>query len=130
MLTVSTFMARCRTLGRGNYSSGDADDVHEQRRAMTGLFQRAVDRGGDAVALTIDGAPVAAQRGDLLMTAILLHRPALRRFEFGTGFRAGFCFMAACQDCWLRLADGRRVRACTTLVEPGMAVLVEGDGPG
>ena len=97
---------------------------------MTGLFQRAVDRGGDAVALTIDGAPVAAQRGDLLMTAVLLHRPALRRFEFGTGFRAGFCFMAACQDCWLRLADGRRVRACTTLVEPGMAVLVEGDGPG
>jgi hypothetical protein len=30
----------------------------------------------------------------------------------------------------VRLADGRRVRACSTVVEPGMAVLIEGAGPG
>lgn len=97
---------------------------------MTGLFRRAIDRGGDPVALTIDGEPVAAQQGDLLMTAVLLHRGALRRFEFGPGSRAGFCFMAACQDCWVQLADGRRVRACSTPVEQGMAVIIEGGGPG
>jgi len=97
---------------------------------MAGLFQRVIERAASPVALTIDGERVEAQEGDLLITAVLLHRPALRRFEFGAAARAGFCLMAACQDCWVRLADGRRVRACTTLVEPGMAVVVEGGGPG
>ena len=97
---------------------------------MAGLLQRAVERTGPKVDFTIDGEPVEARAGDLLITAVLLHRTSLRRFEFGPGSRAGFCWMGACQDCWLRLADGRRVRACSTTVEPGMAVLVEGDGPG
>ena len=97
---------------------------------MAGLFQRTVNRAGAEVSLTIDGERAQAQEGDLLMTAVLLHRAALRRFEFGPGLRAGFCLMAACQDCWVRLADGRRLRACSTLVEPGMAVIIEGDGPG
>ena len=97
---------------------------------MAGLLQRAIDRSAPAVALTIDGEPVQARAGDLLITAVLLHRTALRRFEFGPGARAGFCWMGACQDCWVRLADGRRVRACSTTVEPGMAVLVEGDRAG
>ena len=43
---------------------------------MAGLFQRAIDRGGAPVAFTIDGAPSEAQQGDLLITAILLHRTA------------------------------------------------------
>jgi predicted molibdopterin-dependent oxidoreductase YjgC len=97
---------------------------------MAGLFQRTVDRAAAEVPFTIDGEPVQARQGDLLITAILLHRTALRRFEFGAGFRAGFCLMAACQDCWVRLADRRRLRACSTAVEPGMAVLIEGDGAG
>jgi D-hydroxyproline dehydrogenase subunit gamma len=97
---------------------------------MAGLLRRAIERAGSPVAITIDGERVHAQAGDLLITAVLLHRTALRRFEFGPGARAGFCWMGACQDCWVRLADGRRVRACTTPVEPGMAVLVEGGGPG
>jgi len=95
---------------------------------MAGLFQRTTRRTGANVALTIDGAPVEAQAGDLLITAILPHRSSLRRFEFGDTHRAGFCMMAACQDCWVRLADGRLVRACSTLVAPGMAVLVDRDG--
>ena len=37
--------------------------------------------------------------------------------------RAGFCLMGACQDCWVWLADGPRVRACTTPVAEGMHVL-------
>ena len=97
---------------------------------MAGLFQRTTERSGATVALTIDGEAVEAQAGDLLITAILLHRPSLRRFEFGATQRAGFCMMAACQDCWVRLADGRRVRACSTLVAPGMAVIIDGDGVG
>jgi predicted molibdopterin-dependent oxidoreductase YjgC len=92
----------------------------------TGLFHRLVPRDGAVIPFTIDGAPAEARKGDLLLTAILLHRSALRRFEFGDAGRAGFCLMAACQDCWVNLADGRRLRACTTLVEPGMAVAIDG----
>jgi len=92
---------------------------------MAGLLRRAVERRSADVPITIDGVSVRAKEGDLLITAVLLHRSSLRKFEFGPGDRAGFCWMGACQDCWVALADGRRVRACTTLVEPGMAVLVE-----
>jgi hypothetical protein len=114
----------------GNYSSRIAGEVLERMR-MAGLYQRVADRGAGAeVAFTIDREPALAQRGDLLITAILLHRDALRRFEFGDALRAGFCMMAACQDCWVRLGDGRRVRACSTLVEPGMAVIIQGDDAG
>lgn len=94
--------------------------------SQTGLFHRLVAREGAPVPFTIDGEPAEAREGDLLLTAILLHRPALRRFEFGDAARAGFCLMAACQDCWVNLADGRRLRACTTPVERGMAVVIDG----
>lgn len=95
---------------------------------MSGLFQRLVQRPGPTIPFTIDGVPAEARAGDLLIGAMLLHRRALRRFEFGPGERAGYCLMGACQDCWVTLADGRRVRACTTLVEPGMAVVTGGVG--
>jgi hypothetical protein len=95
---------------------------------VSGLFQRLAPRLGAAIPFTIDGMPAEARAGDLLLGAILLHRRALRRFEFGPGERAGYCLMGACQDCWIGLADGRRVRACTTLVEPGMAVVTGGVG--
>lgn len=88
-----------------------------------GLFHRMVPRAARPVAFTIDGEAVEAREGDLLITAILLNRPALRRFEFGDEMRAGFCLMGGCQDCWVDLADGRRLRACTTPVADGMAVV-------
>lgn len=96
---------------------------------MSGLFVRLKPRAGPPVSFTIDGVPAEAEAGDLVLSAILLHRPALRRFEFGPEDRAGFCLMGACQDCWVRLADGRRLRACTAPVEPGMAILT-GTGGG
>jgi predicted molibdopterin-dependent oxidoreductase YjgC len=94
--------------------------------SQTGQFHRLVPRNSAPIPFTIDGAPAEAREGDLLLTAILLHRASLRRFEFGDADRAGFCLMAACQDCWVSFADGRRMRACTTLVEPGMAIIVDG----
>jgi predicted molibdopterin-dependent oxidoreductase YjgC len=94
--------------------------------SQAGLFRRLVARSGAPISFTIDGEPAEAREGDLLLTAILLHRPVLRRFEFGEADRAGFCLMAACQDCWVSLADGRRMRACTTPIESGMAVVIGG----
>lgn len=90
------------------------------------LFHRLARRDGRRIDFTIDGAPAVAIAGDLLITAILTNRSDLRRFEFAEATRAGYCLMGGCQDCWVDLADGRRLRACSTPVEPGMAVLVEG----
>lgn len=88
----------------------------------TGQFIRVAEHDRRPIALTIDGAPVTALQGDTLLTAMLIHGRRLRDSEFGDGPRAGFCLMGACQDCWVALDDGRRLRACATLAADGMAV--------
>ncbi len=80
------------------------------------------DRPG--VTIFHDGRPLAALAGDTLLTALLCNGVALRRNEFDGGLRAGFCNMGACQDCWVVLEDGSRIRACTTEVHDGMRVCV------
>lgn len=96
------------------------------RPAPAPLFHRLDGRRGETIDFTIDGVPARAMTGDLVITAILANRGDLRRFEFADAMRSGFCLMGGCQDCWVDLADGRRIRSCSTLVEPGMAILVEG----
>ncbi|WP_376096166.1 (2Fe-2S)-binding protein [Roseomonas sp. CCTCC AB2023176] len=84
---------------------------------------RLLDQDRPALTFTVDGAPVAAKRGDTLLTAILAGGLGhLRTSEFGDGPRAGFCLMGACQDCWMRVDGLGTRRACTTLAEDGMAV--------
>ena len=96
------------------------DQVRE--RVAKGQFVRVVSRRGTALLLTIDGQPVAATEGDSLLAVLLLNGKVVRHLEFGGEPRAGFCLMGACQDCWVWLGDGERVRACTTLAAEGMAV--------
>ena len=91
-----------------------------------GQFIRVAETGRQAIAITVDGAAVAALAGDTIATALLVQGHRLRDSEFGDGPRAGFCLMGACQDCWVTLGGGgggfRRVRACTTLVANGMTI--------
>ena len=87
-----------------------------------GRFLRLAEAGRRPIALFIGGERIQALEGDSLLTALLLARGSLRHSEFGDGARAGFCLMGACQDCWVTLDDGRRLRACTTLAEDGMAL--------
>lgn len=83
---------------------------------------RLLDQQREALAFTVDGEAVAAKHGDTLLTAMLAAGlDHVRTSEFGDGGRAGFCWMGACQDCWV-VVEGRVVRACTTLVQPGMQV--------
>jgi predicted molibdopterin-dependent oxidoreductase YjgC len=89
---------------------------------MTARFRRLTETDRPRVSLTIDGAAITALEGDSLMVAILTSGDALRDSEFGDGRRAGFCLMAACQDCWVWTASGDRLRACSTPVQPGMAI--------
>lgn len=81
------------------------------------------DASRPTITLRLDGAPIAAQRGDTLLTALLAGGAGhLRESEFGDGPRAGFCLMGACQDCWVVVEGVGRVRACATLAEDGMEV--------
>ena len=92
---------------------------------MEPRFVRLAERDRAAVAIRIDGAQVEALAGDTLLVALLTHGRRVRDSEFDAGPRAGFCLMGACQDCWVWLADGARVRACTTPVAEGMQVLTQ-----
>jgi predicted molibdopterin-dependent oxidoreductase YjgC len=93
---------------------------------MNGRLVRAVAPAGPPVRIRVDGTEVTAYAGESVLVAVLTARNALRRHEFSDEARAGFCLMGACQDCWVWLADGRRVRACTTIIAEGMHVVTAG----
>ena len=76
----------------------------------------------ETVEFELNGLRCSALEGDTVLTAVLTNAAKLRESELGGTARAGFCLMGACQDCWVQLADGERLRACTTFVEPGMRV--------
>jgi len=88
-----------------------------------GRIVRLAERDRSVVHFFIDGEMRGALAGDTVLTAMLASGQALRKSEFGPEPRAGFCLMGACQDCWVWLADGQRVRACTTPVAEGMHVV-------
>lgn len=78
------------------------------------------------ISFRLDGTPATALEGDTVLTAILINARHVRLSEFGDGPRAGFCLMGACQDCWVSLASGARLRACTSYVEDGMEIVSGG----
>jgi D-hydroxyproline dehydrogenase subunit gamma len=87
------------------------------------IIHRLSPRNGPAIPFRIDGLEREGWSGDTLLTAILSQGEILRRSDFSREPRAGFCQMGACQDCWVRLEKGGRVRACTTPLAAGMSVL-------
>jgi len=90
--------------------------------AEGGQFVRLAEADRRRIFITIGDRRIEALEGDSLLTAILLSGQRLRHSEFGDGPRAGFCLMGACQDCWVELANGRRLRACTAPAEDGMVL--------
>ncbi|WP_036019437.1 (2Fe-2S)-binding protein [Paraburkholderia mimosarum] len=90
-------------------------------------FVRVAETARARVSFFLDGVEVEGLAGDTLLTAILTQQRHLRRSEFSGEPRAGFCLMGACQDCWVRSEDGRRLRACTTPLREGMRVLMRFD---
>lgn len=110
-----------------------ADSRKGAARAMA-ILKRLAETGRPALTFTFDGQPCTALAGDTVLTAVLTQAERLRTSEFGGGPRAGFCMMGACQDCWVQLENGERVRACSTYIEPGMrlqsAALAPAAAPG
>jgi aerobic-type carbon monoxide dehydrogenase small subunit (CoxS/CutS family) len=90
---------------------------------MSERFVRVGETERATVRLFADGQPIAAQAGDTLAVALLVHQGHLRHSEFGDGVRAGFCLMGACQECWVWTEDGERLRSCTTVVRDGLRIL-------
>lgn len=87
------------------------------------LLHRVLPRDASLVAISVDGVAVEAHAGESLLVAMLSRGTTLRVNEADGAPRAGFCLMGACQDCWVWQPDGHRLRACTTPVTAGMAVL-------
>lgn len=85
-------------------------------------LQRVAEIDRQLVEIQIDGWQLSAMVGDTILVAMLTQRGLLRQKQEGEAAGAGFCLMGACQDCWVWLEDGRRVRACTTYVEPGISI--------
>jgi predicted molibdopterin-dependent oxidoreductase YjgC len=90
---------------------------------LHGQFRRVAERERRPISFTLDGIETEALEGDTVLTAILTARQHLRIAEFTEAPRAGFCLMGACQDCWVATADGRSLRACTTTLAEGMAIV-------
>lgn len=72
---------------------------------------------------TVDGRACTGMQGDTVLTALLAAGFVPRHADASGEPRAGFCWIGACQDCWLWDASGARVRACTTPLAAGMALL-------
>lgn len=94
----------------------------------TPQFHRLAERQRRRIGFTLDGKPAEALEGDTVLTAVLVNARRLRTNEFDHSPRAGFCLMGACQDCWVALESGERIRACTTYLSDGMRVRTGGDG--
>lgn len=95
---------------------------------MSGRFVRLAETARTPLELRVDGRTIPALEGDTVLVALLQAGRRLRTSEFGDGERSGFCLMGACQDCWVWTAEGGRLRACTTPVQPGMILLTEQPG--
>jgi D-hydroxyproline dehydrogenase subunit gamma len=87
------------------------------------LLHRLVRRDHPTIAFILDGLACQGRSGDSILTALLERQELVRVSEFNHAPRAGFCLMGACQDCWVALEDGTRLRACTTPLKPGMRIV-------
>jgi len=83
------------------------------------LLKRLAEGDRPALDFTLDGQPASGLLGDTLLTAVLSCDDHLRGSDFSAQPRAGLCLMGPCQDCRVRAGGGRRVRACSTLLEAG-----------
>lgn len=88
------------------------------------LFKRINKDNREEITFMINGRSCSAYVGDTVMTAILCNENYLHLSEFNKMPRAGFCLIGACQDCYVELIDGSRIRACSTLLEQDMHFVI------
>jgi predicted molibdopterin-dependent oxidoreductase YjgC len=89
------------------------------------LLYRLARKSHSPLVFTLDRVSCEGRAGDTVLTAILARMDFVRLSEFSHQPRAGFCQMGACQDCWVTLESGERIRACTTPLQAGMRILTD-----
>jgi predicted molibdopterin-dependent oxidoreductase YjgC len=92
-------------------------------------FVRLDETNRPSVHMVINGEPVSALEGDTVLVALLTNGLRVRHSEFGGEARAGFCLMAACQDCWVWTEAGERLRSCDTPVRAGLSIVTQQRDP-
>ena len=86
------------------------------------MFKRLADAGA-AVAITVDGKPVAARAGDTVAAALLAAGIDHCRTTPVTGApRAPYCLMGVCFECLVHVDGQRNVQSCMIEVRDGMQV--------
>lgn len=71
----------------------------------------------DAIPVRFDGEPLTARRGETLLAALTAAGVVALRRTAGGEPRGAWCGMGACQECVVRLGDGRVERACMVKVD-------------
>lgn len=93
---------------------------------MTGRIFAGADDPRPEVAFSFAGQPVVARDGDTVAMALWAAGVAvLRHSSKAAQPRSVLCNMGICYECLVTI-DGAAVRACTTLVRPGMVVMPGG----
>jgi hypothetical protein len=97
-------------------------DFNDYKSLSGPQFVRLAETDRECLSFQLNGKSVQALKGDTVLTAILMNQSCLRKTEMQGMPRAGFCLMGACQDCWVTLASGQRLRACTSFIAPDMHI--------
>lgn len=83
----------------------------------------------DAIALTVDGVPVSARRGDTVAAVLFASgRLAVRVSAVSAAPRAPYCMMGVCFECLVTVDGQAGVQACMSAAAPGMDVRTAGGG--
>ncbi len=80
-------------------------------------------QAGKTVTIYVDGKPLEAVEGEVVLAALFAHGIRVSRTTRITGEPRGmFCGIGRCTDCIMRIDGVPNVRTCLTYVREGMVV--------
>jgi len=80
-------------------------------------------RRGRQIQILVDGNPVTAYEGETVAATLIANSQFTFRYTAKCGSPRGvYCGIGLCHECRMVINDVPNVRACMTLVEPGMKV--------
>lgn len=96
------------------------DNTNWHEASDTVIMHRVQELNRTPITFSFDGQEIIGFEGDSILIAILTRFPYLRKNEFNQQPRAGFCLMGSCQECWVWDKQGKRIRSCSTQLQPAM----------
>ncbi|HWK47750.1 MAG TPA: (2Fe-2S)-binding protein [Stellaceae bacterium] len=87
------------------------------------MFRKLHDPRGEALTVTIDGVPVAAEANESVAAVLLRQTPVwLRTTPVSDALRGPYCMMGVCFDCLATVDGVASVQTCLTQVRDGMRI--------